>query len=68
MFPAMPATLIMFGVMPMAARGETIGSVTRVETLCGTTVNEGKLTPGRRALLPGAYSADPGAARRIRAM
>jgi hypothetical protein len=40
--PANPATEIMFGVTPMAASGETMGSVNLVETLCGTRVNDGK--------------------------
>jgi hypothetical protein len=37
----------MFGVTPIAASGETMGSVKRVETLCGTSVNDGKLSPSR---------------------
>ena len=45
MFPAKPATEIMFGVTPAEARGVTMGSVKRVETLCGTMVNDGMRLP-----------------------
>jgi hypothetical protein len=32
-------------VTPAAASGATIGSVSRVEILCGTSVNDGNLPP-----------------------
>ena len=50
-FPLKPKTEIMFGVTPIAASGETMGSVTRVETLCGTSVNDGTCGISRRSKL-----------------
>jgi hypothetical protein len=40
----------MFGVTPSLASGDTIGSVIRVDTLCGTIVNEGTSPPENHEL------------------
>src|SRR5437867_477546 len=44
--PLNPATEIMLGVTPTDASGPTIGSVIRLDTLCGTSVNDGNGTSG----------------------